>query len=81
MSDIQRIDSPAIPPTTLQISETLAKEMNYISGLSEEAMGMASDDVPGILAMIRMQSWLIPLKVYLISSTDHKRFLQNCIWI
>ena len=56
MADIQRIDSPAIPPTTLQISETLAKEMNYISGLSEEAMGMASDDVPGILAMIRMKS-------------------------
>lgn len=56
MSDIQRIESPAIPPTTLQISETLAKEMNYISGLSEEAMGMAADDVPGILAMVRMKS-------------------------
>jgi hypothetical protein len=56
MADIQRIESPAIPPTTLQISETLAKEMNYISGLSEEAMGMAADDVPGILAMLRMKS-------------------------
>ena len=56
MSDIIRLDSPAIPPTTLQISETLAKEMNFISGVSEESMGMASDDVPGILAMIRMKA-------------------------
>ena len=56
MSDIQRIDSPAIPPTTLQISEYLAKEMNFISGVSEESMGMASDDVPGILAMLRMKA-------------------------
>jgi len=56
MADIQRIESPAIPPTTLQVSEYLAKEMNYISGLSEEAMGMAADDVPGILAMVRMKS-------------------------
>lgn len=56
MSDIQRLDSPAIPPTTLQISETLAKEMNYISGVSEESMGMAADDVPGILAMLRMKA-------------------------
>lgn len=56
MTDIQRIDSPAIPPTTLQISETLAKEMNYISGVSEESMGMATDDVSGILAMTRMKS-------------------------
>ncbi len=56
MSDIQRLDSPAIPPTTLQISETLAKEMNFISGVSEESMGMAADDVPGILAMLRMKA-------------------------
>jgi hypothetical protein len=56
MSDVMRLDSPAIPPTTLQISETLAKEMNFISGVSEESMGMASDDVPGILAMLRMKA-------------------------
>lgn len=56
MSDVQRIESPAIPPTTLQISETLAKEMNYISGVSEESMGMAADDVSGILAMLRAKA-------------------------
>jgi hypothetical protein len=56
MADVQRIESPVIPPTTLQVSETLAKEMNYISGLSEEAMGMAADDVSGIVTMLRMKS-------------------------
>ena len=56
MSDIQRIESPAIPPTTLAVSETLAKEMNYISGVSEESMGMAADDVSGILAMLRAKA-------------------------
>ena len=56
MSDIQRIETPAIPPTTLAVSETLAKEMNYISGVSEESMGMAADDVSGILAMLRAKA-------------------------
>ena len=56
MSDVQRLESPAIPPTTIQISEILAKEMNFISGMSEEAMGMAADDVSGILAMLRMKA-------------------------
>lgn len=56
MTDLQRLESPAIPPTTLQVSETLAKEMDYISGMSEEASGMANDDVSGILAMVRMKA-------------------------
>lgn len=56
MSDIQRLDSPAIPQTTLQVSETLAKEMNFISGVSDEAMGMNTEDVAGILAMVRMKA-------------------------
>jgi hypothetical protein len=56
MADVQRLESPAIPPTTLQVSETLAKEMNYISGVSEESMGMAADEVSGILAMLRMKA-------------------------
>lgn len=63
MSDIQRIDSPAIPPTTLQVSETLAKEMNYISGMSEEAMGMAADDVSGIVTALRMKSSVNSLEI------------------
>jgi hypothetical protein len=74
MSDIQRIDSPAIPPTTLQVSETLAKEMNYISGMSEEAMGMAADDVSGIVTALRMKSSVNSLEIVL------RRFLQDYIW-
>ena len=56
MSDIQRLDSPAIPPTTLEVSSILAKEIDYISGMSEEASGQAQDDVSGILAMVRMKA-------------------------
>ena len=56
MTDIQRLDSPAIPPTTLDVSKTMAAEINHIAGISEEALGMASEDVAGILAKLRMNA-------------------------
>lgn len=56
MSDVQRIESPAIPPTTLAVSETLANEMNFISGITPEALGMAQDDISGILGQLRMKA-------------------------
>jgi hypothetical protein len=62
MTDVQQIQSPAIPPTTIQLSEILAKEINEISGASEELLGAASDDVAGVLSMLRQGAGLTTLQ-------------------
>jgi hypothetical protein len=59
--DLQRIESPAIPPTTLQLSEILAREINEISGVNEEMLGSAQDDKAGILSMLRQGAGLTTL--------------------
>lgn len=59
---IKRIDPPVIPPTTLQVSELMAKEMPDIAGANEELMGSAVDDKAGILAMLRQGAGLTTLQ-------------------
>ncbi len=59
--DLIRVESPAIPPTTLQVSEMLAKEINEISGANEELLGSATDDKAGILSMLRQGAGLTTL--------------------
>ena len=62
MTDIQPIQSPVIPPSTLQLSEILAREVQEIAGVSDEALGTAEDDKAGILAMIRQGASLTTLQ-------------------
>jgi hypothetical protein len=62
MTDVQQIQSPVIPPTTLQVSELLAKEMSDISGVSEELLGTPTNDVAGLLAMVRQNNSLVTLQ-------------------
>lgn len=62
MSDVQQIVPPVIPPTTLQLSEILAREIEQISGVNEELLGSASDDKAGILSMLRQGSALTTLQ-------------------
>lgn len=63
MTDVQQIQSPAIPPTTLQLSEILAREVQEIAGVNDEALGTAEDDKAGILAMIRQGASLTTLQI------------------
>jgi hypothetical protein len=44
MTDVQQIQSPQIPPTTLQISEQMAREVQEISGVSDELLGFDSKE-------------------------------------
>lgn len=62
MTDVQQIQSPAIPQTTIQLSEILSKEMNEISGVSEELLGVPTNDVAGLLAMVRQNASLVTLQ-------------------
>ena len=63
MSDVQQIQPPQIPPSMIQLSELLAKEVSEISGVNEELIGSAVDDKAGILSMLRQGAGLTTLQV------------------
>lgn len=63
MADVQQITAPQIPPSMIQLSELLAKEVSEISGVNEELLGSASDDKAGVLSMLRQGAGLTTLQV------------------
>ncbi len=63
MTDVQRIEPPAIPPTTIQITESLGQEIMKASGINEELMGSAVDEKAGVLAMLRQGAGLTSLQI------------------
>lgn len=62
MTDVQQIQSPQIPPTTIELSRILSEEIQQISGVNEELLGSASDDKAGILSMLRQGAGLTTLQ-------------------
>jgi hypothetical protein len=60
---VQQIQAPQIPPSMIQLSELLGKEVSEISGVSEELLGMADDDKAGVLSMLRQGANLTTLQV------------------
>ena len=62
ITDVMQIQSPAIPPTTLQVSESLGREIEDISGVNSELLGSAVDEKVGILAMLRQGAGLTTLQ-------------------
>lgn len=64
MSDVQQIQAPQVPPSMIQLSELLAKEVMEISGVNEELLGSATDDKAGILSMLRQGAGLTTLQIF-----------------
>lgn len=62
MTDVEQIMPPQVPPSMIQLSELLAKEISEISGVNEELLGSASDDKAGILSMLRQGAGLTTLQ-------------------
>ena len=62
MSDVEQIFPPQIPPSMIQLSELLAKEVQEISGVNEELTGSSLDGKTGILAMLRQGAGLTTLQ-------------------
>jgi hypothetical protein len=57
MTDVQQIIAPRFDPTTIQLSEILGREMNEISGASEELLGFDNKDtMSGFHAMLKMSA-------------------------
>jgi hypothetical protein len=62
MTDVQQIQAPQVPPSMMQLSESLANELQQISGVSEELLGSATDDKAGVLSMLRQGAGLTTLQ-------------------
>ena len=62
MTDVEFIQAPQIPPSMIQLSEILGREIQEISGVSDELLGMAEDDKPGVLSMLRQGAALTTLQ-------------------
>lgn len=60
--DVIKIEAPQIHPSMIQLSELLGKEVQEISGVSEELLGMADDDKAGVLSMLRQGANLTTLQ-------------------
>jgi hypothetical protein len=80
MSDISQIPPPQVPPSMLQLSEFLGNEIQQISGVNEELLGMADDDKAGILSMLRQGAGLTTLQV-LFDQLDYSQKLLGNIYL
>lgn len=80
MADVQQIQAPQIPPSMIQLSELLAKEVSEISGVNEELLGSASDDKAGVLSMLRQGAGLTTLQV-LFDQLDRSQKLLGRLMI
>jgi hypothetical protein len=80
MTDAEQIIAPQIPPSMIQLSELLAKEVSEISGVNEELLGSAQDDKAGILSMLRQGAGLTTLQ-RLFDQLDYSQALLGSLMI
>lgn len=62
MQDAEQIQPPHVPGSMMQLSESLANEIQQISGVSEELLGSATDEKAGILSALRQGAGLTTLQ-------------------
>jgi hypothetical protein len=75
MTDVEQIQPPQIPPSMFQLSESLSREVQEISGVNEELLGSATDEKAGILSMLRQGAGLTTLQILF----DHLDFAQKAL--
>lgn len=79
MSDVEKILPPNVPPSMIQLSELLAKEVQEISGVSDELLGMADDSKAGILSMLRQGAGLTTLQMLFDNLDRAQKLLYKLI--
>lgn len=75
--DIIPIQPPQIPPSMIQLSEILGREIAEISGVNEELLGSAQDDKAGILSMLRQGAGLTTLQVLFDNLDESQKMLGD----
>lgn len=79
MTDVQPIIPIPVPPTVIQLSDIMAKELPLISGVNEELLGSAMDDKAGVLSMLRQGAGLTTLQVLFDQLDRSQRLLGKII--
>ena len=79
MTDVQQIQSPNVPPTVIQLSEIMGKEISQISGVNEELLGSAMDDKAGVLSMLRQGAGLTTLQILFDQLDRSQRLLGKIV--
>jgi len=77
MSDVEKIQPAQVPPSMIQLSELLGKEIQEISGVNEELLGSAVDEKAGILAMLRQGAGLTTLQILFDQLDFAQKLLGN----
>ena len=77
MSDVEKILPGDIPPSMIQLSELLAKEVMEISGVNEELLGSSHDDKAGVLSMLRQGAGLTTLQSLFDQLDRSQKLLGN----
>jgi hypothetical protein len=63
IADVVQIQSPAIPPTTIELSKSLGAEIQEIAGASDELMGFDNKDtMSGLHSMLKQSASLTTLQ-------------------
>jgi hypothetical protein len=64
MTDVEQLVPPQIPPSMLQISEGMAREIMEISGVNEELLGLNQrESVSGFDTMLRQSAGITTLQI------------------
>jgi hypothetical protein len=77
MDDVRKIEPAQVPPSMIQLSELLGKEISEISGVNEELLGAADDDKAGILSMLRQGAGLTTLQIIFDQLDQSQKILGN----
>lgn len=81
MTDVQQIIAPQIPPSMIQLSEILSKEIQEISGVSDELLGFDNKDtLSGFHAALKQSASTTTLQI-LFDNLDHAQKLLGKICI
>lgn len=74
MAGVEPLPPPQVGADMIQLSNQLKDEMVSIPGISEELMGTASDDIAGILSLLRQGAGLTTLRS-LFDNVDYAQTL------
>ena len=81
MQDVVQIQSPVIPPTTIELSKMLGGEMNEIAGISEELLGFSDDaTMSGLHSKLKQSAGLTTLQI-LFDNLDRAQTLLGKVMI
>jgi hypothetical protein len=76
-TDVVPIQAPQVPPSMIQLSELLGREIAEVSGVNEELLGSAQDDKAGILSMLRQGAGLTTLQVLFDNLDQSQKMLGD----